>query len=92
MHRALIVANRTVGGDELAEEVRRRLESGTCEFHLLVPVASPVNDRSIAPVVPVAAASGAVTVMLPASVAPSSQVCSLNGVEPTTPQPCTTAV
>jgi hypothetical protein len=44
MHRALIVANRTVGGEELAEEVRRRVESGPCEFHLLVPIASPVSS------------------------------------------------
>jgi hypothetical protein len=43
MHTALIVANRTVGGDELADEVRRRVAGGGCEFHLLVPVASPVS-------------------------------------------------
>lgn len=41
-HRVLVVANRTVGGDELAAAIRRRLESGPCEFHLVVPVASPV--------------------------------------------------
>jgi hypothetical protein len=41
-HRALIVANRTVGGDELAEAIRARLQAGPCEFHLVVPVAAPV--------------------------------------------------
>jgi hypothetical protein len=44
MHKALIVANRTVGGDDLANEVRRRVRDGGCEFHLLVPVASPVSS------------------------------------------------
>jgi hypothetical protein len=43
MHKALIVANRTVGGDELAEEVRRRVRDGGFECHLVVPVASPVS-------------------------------------------------
>jgi len=42
MHTTLIVANRTVGGDELAHEVRRRVAAGPCRFHLLVPVHSPV--------------------------------------------------
>ena len=43
MRRVLIVANRTVGGDELSDEVRRRVRDGGSEFHLLVPVASPVS-------------------------------------------------
>jgi len=42
MHKTLIVANRTVGGDELAEEIRRRVELGDVRFHLMVPVTSPV--------------------------------------------------
>ena len=42
MHKTLIVANRTVGGDELAEEVRRRIALGDVQFHLVVPVASRV--------------------------------------------------
>ena len=43
MHKVLIVANRTVGGGDLADEVRRRVREGGSEFHLLVPVASPVS-------------------------------------------------
>ena len=43
MHKTLIVANRTVGGDELAEEIRRRIGEGEYVFHLVVPVASPVS-------------------------------------------------
>jgi hypothetical protein len=42
MRRILIVANRTVGGAELETAVRQRLHDGPCEFHLVVPVASPV--------------------------------------------------
>ncbi len=38
MRRVLVVANRTVGGEELATVIRDRLEAGECEFHLLVPV------------------------------------------------------
>jgi hypothetical protein len=38
----LIVANRTVGGDALADEIRRRVGEGPFEAHLVVPVASPV--------------------------------------------------
>jgi hypothetical protein len=44
MHKVLIVANRTVGGEELATEVRRRVADGGCDLHLLVPVASPVSS------------------------------------------------
>ena len=44
MHKVLIVANRTVGGGDLADEVRRRVREGGSEFHLLVPVASPVSS------------------------------------------------
>lgn len=38
MRRVLVVANRTVGGDELAAVVATRLAAEPCEFHLLVPV------------------------------------------------------
>jgi GABA permease len=34
----LVVANRTVGGEELAAAIRERMAAGPCEFHLLVPV------------------------------------------------------
>jgi hypothetical protein len=38
VRRVLVVANRTVGGAELAAAIGARLEGGPCEFHLLVPV------------------------------------------------------
>lgn len=47
MSRVVIVANRTVGGDDLASAVKARLADGACAFHLVVPVATPV-----APAVP----------------------------------------
>jgi hypothetical protein len=38
MRQVLVVANRTVGGDELADVIRARHAAGPCEFHLLVPL------------------------------------------------------
>lgn len=38
MRQVLIVANRTVGGDELAQIITARHAAGPCQFHLLVPV------------------------------------------------------
>jgi hypothetical protein len=38
MRQVLVVANRTVGGDELADVITARHAAGPCEFHLLVPV------------------------------------------------------
>jgi len=38
MERYLVVANRTLGGEHLLEEVRRRLATGPCLFHIVVPV------------------------------------------------------
>jgi hypothetical protein len=38
MRRVLVVANRTVGGEELAAVIRDRVKAGECTFHLLVPV------------------------------------------------------
>ena len=38
MRRVLVVANRTVGGEELAAVIRERLADDPCQFHLLVPV------------------------------------------------------
>lgn len=38
MRHVLVVANRTVGGEELAAAIRERMAAGPCEFYLLVPV------------------------------------------------------
>ena len=43
MRRHLIVANQTLGTDELARAVRDRLEAGPCEFWVVVP-ATPLTD------------------------------------------------
>ncbi|MGB0113625.1 MAG: hypothetical protein WBP59_10425 [Ilumatobacteraceae bacterium] len=52
----LIVANRSIGGDALAEAITQRLASEPCHFHLLVPVPVPVS-----PVVAIGAAAADMT-------------------------------
>lgn len=42
--RFLVVANQTLGGQHLIDEVRRRLATGPCSFHVLVPASAP-HDR-----------------------------------------------
>jgi hypothetical protein len=37
MHRVLVVANQTIGGRELGEELRKRIQAGQCSFYVLVP-------------------------------------------------------
>ena len=44
MARCLVVAHRTLIGDALLDEVRRRTSEGAWRFHLLVPVRHP-SDR-----------------------------------------------
>ncbi len=46
MRRYLVVANQTLGGQHLAEEVRGRLASGSARFHVLVP-ATTTNDQVV---------------------------------------------
>jgi hypothetical protein len=51
VRRYLVVANRTLGGDHLADEVRRRLADAAaaddkCEFYVLVPV-THLEGRSV---------------------------------------------
>jgi hypothetical protein len=43
VRRYLVVANQTLGGDRLLEQLRERLSAGPCHFHLLVP-ATPVEQ------------------------------------------------
>jgi GABA permease len=44
MERYLVVANRTLGGEQLLDEMRNRLETGPCRFHVVVPV-TPVAEH-----------------------------------------------
>jgi hypothetical protein len=37
----LVVANQTLGGAELDEEIRRRMQEGPCSFYILVPATRP---------------------------------------------------
>jgi hypothetical protein len=39
--RILVVANKTLGGSAVLAEVKRRLDDGPCEIHLLVPATPP---------------------------------------------------
>ena len=43
MRRCLVVANQTLGGDELLACVRERMRAGPCHFHVLVP-ATPADQ------------------------------------------------
>lgn len=41
MRRYLVVANQTLGGEHLADEVRGRVAAGPCRFHIVVPATQP---------------------------------------------------
>jgi hypothetical protein len=41
MGKYLVVANQTLGGAELDEEIRKRLQAGPSSFYVLVPVTRP---------------------------------------------------
>ena len=43
MRRYLVVANQTLGGEQLLAEVRKRMEGGPCSFHVVVP-ATPADQ------------------------------------------------
>jgi hypothetical protein len=43
VQRYLVVANQTLSGEHLVKEVRARLSSGRCEFHILVPATHPAD-------------------------------------------------
>ena len=43
MRRYLVVANQTLGGEELWDAIRERMSGGDCHFHLLVP-ATPAGQ------------------------------------------------
>lgn len=49
MRQILIVANQTLGGDALLRVVRERLESGPCEFWIVVPATEPNHDQFLPP-------------------------------------------
>ena len=44
MKRYLIVANQTLGGRHLLDEIRERADQGPCAFHVVVP-ATPVHEQ-----------------------------------------------
>ena len=54
MGRYLIVANQTVGGAELDQRVRDRIEHGEARFYVVVPMAAPEHEVSTWPATDVA--------------------------------------
>jgi GABA permease len=76
MHRYLVVANQTLGSDELAALVRERTAGGPAEFWLVVP-ATPVKDlASNAIPIPMPVMGGIST--LPAPPAEARRLAQLN--------------
>lgn len=43
MQHILVVAHKTLGGQPLLDEVRSRMESGSCQVHIVVPVTHPMG-------------------------------------------------
>ncbi|MCU1660329.1 MAG: uncharacterized protein JWR58_394, partial [Pseudonocardia sp.] len=65
MHRYLLVANQTLGSDELVDLVRERMAAGPAEFWLVVP-ATPVKDlASTAMAIPMPVMGGVPTIPAP---------------------------
>jgi GABA permease len=65
MHRFLVVANQTLGSDELRDLVRQRVAAGPADFWLVVP-ATPVKDlASIAALPPMPVVGGVPTISAP---------------------------
>jgi hypothetical protein len=46
VRRFLVVANQTLAGEHLVKEIRARLSSGRCHFHVLVPATHP-DDHAV---------------------------------------------
>jgi hypothetical protein len=46
MSRILVVANQTIGGSELLQTIRDRIDKGPCEFTLLVPATPHAHRES----------------------------------------------
>jgi hypothetical protein len=47
MRRYLVVANQTLGGNQLIEAVRERMHQGPCEFWVLVPATEPSHYAEV---------------------------------------------
>jgi hypothetical protein len=48
--RYLVVANQTLGGEELVQAIRQRIAEGPCEFYVLVPATSSTGfEEGFAP-------------------------------------------
>lgn len=64
VHTVLIVANQTIGGDDLSAAVAERIAGGPCAFHLLVPI-PPTPSAAIAAGLAAVESAASVIVDLP---------------------------
>ena len=66
MRHYMIVANQTLGGEELIQAIRDRLAAGPCEFWVVVP-ATPVNELApgSVPMVPMPVMGGVLSLPAP---------------------------
>lgn len=46
MTRHLVIANQTLGGDQLVQRLEQRIARGRAEFHVLVPMTEPEQETS----------------------------------------------
>ncbi len=46
MRRYLVVANQTLGGEQVLDKARECMASGPCRFHLLVPASDPPEQMT----------------------------------------------
>ena len=56
MRRYLVVANQTVGGEHLLDQLRSRMTEGPCTFHVVVPASHPSGAWSEGQVISAATA------------------------------------
>jgi hypothetical protein len=47
MRRYLVVANETLGGDQLSQAIAQRLAAGPCEFYVVVPAVSSMRRAEV---------------------------------------------
>jgi hypothetical protein len=60
MRHVLVVANQTLGGQELLATVQERLDSGPAEFWIVVPATAATDDRDMALLGPGGSGAGSI--------------------------------
>ena len=65
MRHILVVANQTLGGEDLLTTVRQRMDSGPTEFWIAVPATVATDDRDMALLGPGGVGAGSIVESLP---------------------------